>query len=816
MKTLFLAVFALTAFAVEAFEVKQVFREERFTRGNTGYRCVQPFDAASWIWLKGVEIRHASAYPIVRFRTTFESSGETLRFDVSADPRYVLLLDGQEISRGPHKGFVERWYYQTYEVSGLAAGRHRLEAVVFHLGDKGPLAILSSGEGGFALKAEGVYDARLTTGKAAWEAASVNCTSFGSRTDPHTMTGGENIVRGTGFLAEADLAWQPATVTVPPLKDGEYGCRTLGRKLFPTERFDDAVVRRTPGAVRAAAPVFGRKDVVYTEADAKSPWTAKFDALLKRGEKVTVPPQTEVRFIWDFDDYCCGYPQLGTSGGKGATIRWAWTECLYGTNLVGRIYVNKGRRGDFVGKRVVQAMHDTFLPDGRPDAAFTVPWWKCGRWVEISVKTADEPLALTDLAIVETRYPMEATATFDCDDPTIADIRRICVRGMQNCMHEMFMDCPYFEQQMYPGDTRVEMLILNSIFGDDRMLRFGIGIFDAARRSDGTVPMNFPTYNCQDSSTYSMCWAMMCGDYALWHGANEFLRARLPGLRHTLSAIDHWKNADGLLENLPGWSFEDWVPEWDSYGNAPDGRLGVSSVNNLLFVYALRSAERVERAFGEEELAACWRRKAEDYAAAIRAKFWDEGRGLLADTAAHDRYSEHAQCLALLSGVLNEARSARAFKGLLEAKDLARTTVYFSHYLFDTYFKFGRADLFLRRLDLWRDFVRADMRTPLEAPGARGRSDCHAWGAHPLYHLQTGVAGIRPAANGFSAVEVAPQPGGLRFVKASMPTPKGPVAVDLRFEGDKASGTVTLPKDLPGTFRWRGASRPLAAGVNEI
>ena len=77
--------------------------------------------------------------------------------------------------------------------------------------------------------------------------------------------------------------------------------------------------------------------------------------------------------------------------------------------------------------------------------------------------------------------------------------------------------------------------------------------------------------------------------------------------------------------------------------------------------------------------------------------------------------------------------------------------MYFSHYLFEAYFRHGRGDLFLKKLDLWRGFVRDGLKTPLEAPGVRGRSDCHAWGSHPLYHLLTGVAGIRPVADGFSA-----------------------------------------------------------------
>lgn len=818
-----LVVFGITlaaALAAEAFEVQQVFREERFTRGNVNLRPLQAIDKASWIWTDGAVYDHEKSFPVVRFRKTFASDGSKLVFDVSADARYVLLLDGRTISRGPHKGFLEHWYYQSYEVEGLAAGEHTLDAVVFFLGKNGPLSILSSGRGGFILKAEGRYDDLLTTGKAPWQAANVPCMTYGRVTDPDTMTGCENIVCGTGFLDWSDLKWQPTFAVKRPVVDQEYGFHRKSWALFPTEREDEIERPCAPGAVKAAQMLFDETNAVYSAADVTCDWTAKFERLLKNGEKAEIPANTSARFLWDLENYYCGFPELETSGGAGARIRWGWAEALYApftpTGQQGELYLHKGNRGEFLGKRMFRSMYDTFLPDGRANAAFTTPWWKCGRWIEIAVKTGDAPLTLSKLGLIESRYPIAVRSSFECDDASIRDICRIAVRGMECCAHEMFMDCPYFEQQMYPGDTRVEMLILNTLSGDDRLLRYGIGIFDYSRRHNGMIRMNFPSIDGQDSSTYSMCWAMMLGDYALWHGANEFLRQRIPGLRQTLSQIDTYRNKDGLLENLPGWSFEDWSEPWGWFGVAPDGRFGCSAVDNLLYVYALLQAARAERACGDLLMGDYWTKKAGDVAQAVLAKFWSEERGLIADTLKKDRFSEHAQCLALLADILPADRAARVFKGLVESKDLAPTTVYFSHYLFETYFKFGRADLFLKRLNLWRDYVKDDLKTPMEAPGTRGRSDCHAWGAHPLYHMQTGLAGVKPAADGYAKVLVAPQPGSLKFIRAKCPTPRGIVSVDLRFDDGEISGTVTLPENLPGAFLWKGKERALVAGTNVV
>ena len=796
-----------------AVEIEQVFRPERFTRGNVNLTPVQAIDEAAWIWLDGVGVAAGEYTPFVRFRRDFAAvPSESLRFDVSADARFVLLLDGEVIARGPHKGVVNHWYYESYAVKGLADGAHRMEAVVFDPGRKGALSILSSGRNGFVLKAEGAYDGALTTGKAKWAAAEVKAIRYGRVTDPQTMTGAETISTGTGFLdaVPPDGAWRAASVVKGPVPVQEYGFHQPGWALFPTERPDQMTAVRACGRVRAAQTAFAERELRYSATDASDPRLVGLQALLERGAAFTAPPRTKLRFLWDLGDYYCAFPLLDVAGGQGARGRWAWAEGLYddaGT---------RGNRDEFIGKRVACSMDDTFLCDGRALARFTTPWWRSGRWVEVAVETADAPLELRRLAVEESRYPLETRMAFSCDDPTLDAVRRICVRGLQNCMHEMFMDCPYFEQQMYPGDTRVEMLVLNAISGDDRLIRYGMGIFDYARRDDGMVPMNFPSRNVQDSSTYSMCWAMMAGDYVLWHGTNAWLRARLPGLRQTLGALALHENADGLVEGLPGWSFMDWVPEWDTFGNAPDGRRGLSALNNLQYVQALQSVARTEAAFGEAALAAHWAGKARRTGEAIVRRFWSDGRGMLADTAAKDRFSEHAQRLALLTGILPGDKAAAAFRGLLEADDLARTTVYFSHYLFETYLKFGRADLFLKRLDLWRGYVAQGLKTPLEAPGARARSDCHAWGAHPLYHLVTGVAGVRPAADGYARVLVAPQPGGLNFVNAVAPTPKGLVRVDLKFADTAVAGAVVLPPGLEGDFVWRGARHPLTSGRNEI
>ena len=784
----------------------RVFRPVRDARGDENVRRVQDIDDAAWVWAPGHVVwgvagesnawnvrfgMKAAPDSFFRLRNRFTSDGSPVEFDVSADERFTLYLDGQRIAEGPHRGLVEHWYYQTYRIEGLAPGEHLLEAVVWQLGLHAPLAQLSY-RGGFILKAAGAYDARLTTGKGPWEIAPLANTKMTDRGTSRTFgVGSQCQVSGTGYPNEQPPAgaWQKAEVVRKPIKTNQYGGRAKGWMLYPSDRPDQTYDLKTPGRV------------VNVPCDLT--------------QAFTVPANSERDLWWDLDDYYCAYPVLETAGGKGAEVTWGWTESLRDKDG------KKGNRDAWEGKSFSQTLTDTFLPDGRADAVFTAPWWRCGRWCRLHVKTAGEPLTVRRVAIAESRYPLAVDGAFACDDPSFAPIAKISRRAMEMCMHEMLFDCPYYEQQMYPGDTRIQLNVISALTRDPRMTRFAISVYDFDRRDNGLVAMNFPTRGTQESATYSMCWAMMFRDFLMWHDDAQFLRVRMPGMRNTLMGLALYENADGLLENLPGWSFMDWVKDAGQPfvgGVSPGGSpgQGVSALNNLQYLHALQSAAAVDAALGEKHLAAHWREKADRLGKAIVAACWDGGRGILADTPKKDRFSEHAQCLAILGDILTPAQRESSFAALAKGEGLAPTSSYFAHYLFETYAACGRADLIRSRFVYWRNYVEWGARTAFETQSIDARSDCHAWSACPLYFMQTVFAGVAPASPFFRTVRVAPQPAGLKFVKAKTPCPQGIIETDLHFEGDAVRGTVTLPKGLTGVFEWRGKTRPLAPGRQEV
>jgi len=792
--------------------VQKVLLPPRSEIGDAGISPVQPIDDAAWIWhpdfSQPSQPAHAEFFSsgwrepvLLRFRKVFEATNQTVRIHISADERFELFLDGQRIARGPDRSDVEHWCYSTYDLQ-LAPGAHRLEALVWSIGPHAPLAQLTW-RGGFILKAEGSYDQLLTTGKAAWEVARLDGYEF---TSSKLYIGAQLTAHGCGPQWK-EGKYVPAKVVRPAIKPQMFGESAAGWKLFPT-RLPDQLDREIDGgqAVALGTGTLGPDDLVNAE-QARNPDLPEWQRVISGQHEVVVPANTEMFLLWRLDNYYCAYPQCEVSGGTGAKITWGWAESLYlpGSDA-------KGQRDEFIGKRF-HGIIDTFLPEGGDHQKFTTLWWRAGRWCLISIKTSAEPLTIHQLALDESRYPYENESRFDDGDTNLPGVINLAVRGIQMCSHETYMDCPYYEQLMYDGDTRLELLTTMAMTRDDRLVKRAIELFDFSRRNWGFVNERYPAYLPQDSPTFSLIWALMLRDYAYWRNDPEFVKARAIGLRSMLEHFEPYINQDGLLENLPGWPFVDWVPGWAA-GDAPDGTK-ISAVNNLLYIYALQKSAEVEDSLNEPLLAQRLRGKAARAAAAVRGKFWDETRGLMADNLAHDQFSEHAQCLALLTDTLTGDQAARCFDQLLSAPDLKRTTIYFSFYLLETWQKFGRGDLILDRMKFWKDLVRQGLKTPVEMPG-NTRSDCHAWGSHPLFHLQASVAGVRPASPGFRTVHIAPEPGNLPKIISRIPHPDGFIALDLTFDGKHCHGQVELPAAITGVFAWQGKEQTLTGGVNRI
>jgi hypothetical protein len=739
----------------------------------------------------------------------------TVRVHVTADERYELFLDGARVGRGSERGTADLWFFETYDLP-LAPGPHALVARVWTLGERAPYAQMHV-RSGFLLAADGEALDLLGTGVAAWEAKRLDGYAFVSPAQAWG-TGWNLDLDGSAFpwgfeRGEGD-GWRPVT-PLQPAAGLLVGYEWPPQHLLLPATLPPMLEEVCPaGTVRLVAAV-NEPETAATPvraADHRPDEAAAWSALLGDHVPLTVPAGTARRVLVDLEAYRCAYPEIVTSGGAGGSVRLHWAEAL--CHQPKAYCKDKGNRDEIEGKYLV-GVGDTFRPDGGAGHRFDTLWWQAGRYLELVVRTADEPLTIERLTLRETRYPLEAEASFAASDPRLAGVIPLLVRGLQLCAHETYMDCPYYEQLQYAGDTRLEALTTYVLTRDARLPRKALHLFDRSRLASGLTQARYPSHLPQVIAPFALWWVAMVRDYAFWRDDPAAVAALMPGVRATVEGFLRFLGPDGLVHAPDGWNYMDWVPSWEPGGIPPDAAAGVSGPVNWQLALILGELADLEARLGEPELSARAGRQAAALADRASAAFWDEGRGLLADDPAHRHFSEHSQCLALLGGRLDPARRDRVAAGLLSDGDLARTTIYFTHYLFETYRQLDRIDALIERMGLWFDLEKVGLKTLPEMPEPT-RSDCHAWGAHPLYHYVTSILGIRPAALGFRTVEVAPRLGPLTRAEGRIPHPRGEIAVEVRAEGGEPHGSVTLPPGVDGTLRLGGASRPLVAGRQEF
>jgi len=734
-----------------------------------------------------------------------------VRVHVSADQRYILFLDGKRIGRGPERGDLRHWMYESYDLD--LTGDHTLVAVSWWFSptcSTPPAEAQQTVRPGFLMMAEGEAGDQIGTGKAAWEVKQVTGVRFeiarATHTycaiDPRIVVDGPAYPWGVERGEGAD--WQPVKVihnaSLASLVWESHPYWILRPAVLPEMR-ESAHTGATVRHVEQAADEQTQLQAVEAKnnlAAEASAWSGVFG-----GRSVMIAANTSRRVIVDLNDYVCAFAGISTTGGRGATVRIRWAESLFRYDPKTQKSImdvkEKGNRGEIEGRHFA-GYGDTFTTDGGANRRFDPLWWAAGRYIEIFVRTGADPLVINAIDITRTGYPYEFTSTFNASDERLASVIPMGLRTLQMCSHETSMDCPYYEQLNYTGDTRLQSLVAMTFAPDDRLVRKGIQLFDWSRTGDSWSSSRWPTRVVQTIPPFALWWVAMVYDYAAYRGDLEFVRMHMPGVR---SILERWRGQiddEGLLTTPEGWNFMDWVGSWRS--GMPNAHAGSRcGVIQWQFVYVLKLASELETMLNEPLLAQRHHQTAAMLAATAERAYFDAKRGLLADDPEHTRFSEHAQALAIISGHLSASLRDRVAKGLTEpASDLAKTSIYFSHYTFEALREVNRVDLLIDRMKLWFEHESMGLFTTIESPEP-SRSDCHAWGAHPLFHYFGTILGIRPAAAGFEKVVITPRLGPLASAAGEMTHPKGTIRARFAQVDGQIAGEIDLPAGVSGECR---------------
>ncbi len=736
---------------------------------------------------------------------------------VSADNRFVLYVNGQRAGDGPARGDLAHWRYERFDLAPmLHAGKNLVTATVWNWGIFAPIAQMSD-RTAFLLESEATgadsistpegWQVEIEAGHRALDRSSVDLKTY------MAAGPGEEInaaLYDWDWQSESDSSSNWVAVATP-MRDRIYAGVNKARSAESDGDDSWGLVPDTLPHMAyepASAGEAVRVGVVSTEAvgGAAAPELHQFP-----GAPVTVPAGSHAHILLDRKTLTTAYPILTVSGGKDAQIWLTYSEALYDKDM------HKGDRDD-VGDRTARGLKDGFLPDGGAHRVFEPLWWRTWRYLDLEIQTGAEPLKLESLEARFTAYPFEERATFQSPDAELKKIWEISWRTARLDAHETYMDTPYYEQLQYVGDTRIQALISYAVTGDDRLARQAIEAFDDSRFPDGITRSRYPSSLAQTIPTFSLLWVGMVRDYWMYRTDPAPARAALPGTRTVMDWFAGYEQPDGLLKQLPWWSFIDWVPS----GTIPtyDAK-GESCVTTLEYLGALEDATALERGLGDPLRATRYQARAAHVRAGLYNQCWNAGRGLLADTPERKSFSQQANILGVLLDVVPKEQQREVLRKMLAVEPgttpdgVLSASYYFRFYLARALEHAGMADDYLNSIEPWRKMLALHFSTWPEVPGDT-RSDSHAWTAHPIYDLLTLVAGIEPASPGFATVRIAPHLGALPSLTATYPHPEGTIRVEYTREGAGLNATVILPGKLSGNFVFNGKVWALKPGVNAI
>jgi len=752
---------------------------------------------AKWI---AVPDEPVNAFGVYHFRKSFDiaSIPSTFIVHVSADNRYKLFINGELIGLGPSRGDRFNWNFETIDLAPyLIQGKNTIAAVVWNYAEDRPPAQVSLDRTEFILQGNTKNEEIVNTNNS-WVCTKNNAYErwrvpvYSYTVGPGELFRSESYLWGWEEIDFNDSAWKNARET-------QNGCMKStvdhgGRLLVPSPIPSSELKKERFASVR-----------LNSGADVPQ------DFLSNENKSVIIPADTKVRLILDQQHLTTGYLTMLFEKGKDAEIRLGYSEAYFSDMPTRR----KDNRNEIDGK-TFEGYEDKIIADGGRNRTFTSLWWRTWRYVEMNIETKSEPLVLKDIYGTFCAYPFTNETAFSAPgNEYLEKMLEIGWRTARLCANETYMDCPYYEQLQYFGDTRIQAMITLYNTHDVKLVKNALEQGRQSLLADGLTQSRYPTSHLQIIPPFSLWWINMGYDYWMYRGDEDYVKTLLPAYRNVLAWYEQQLKPNKSLDHVPYWFFTDWSAGLP-WGEPVRDRDGNSSIQDLTFILALDAASRMEEAFGIPGMAEHYKNISESMKKTMREKYWDESRGLFADTFDHRSYSQHTNSLAILAGLVKDEEAKNVMRNLLTQKDLIQCTIYFRYYLHQALNKSGLGNELLDNLQIWKDQMALGLTTWAESPEP-SRSDCHAWGSSPNIEFYRILLGIDTDAPGFRKVRITPHLGNLTVVSGSMPHPDGFISAEYNLDkSGKLKAVITLPSSLTGVFVWKNKEYPLKGGKQEF
>ncbi len=444
---------------------------------------------------------------------------------------------------------------------------------------------------------------------------------------------------------------------------------------------------------------------------------------------------------------------------------------------------------------------DSWKLDGGQRLLTTVDT-RAGRYIVISA-WGEGTVRLSNLRVVETRYPAQLTGSFVSDDERINRIWQIGVDTLYSNMTDFYGET-WRERGQWWGDASVTHEINQVSMGDYRLLARGLRLMAEPLALTGVPEAVAPYGGGGHLMDYAMLWVHDAAEYVRHTDDLQLVREIYPQVLQLLTYLGRYTRADGLLD-IPQahWSETDYLDTcawWD--------RWGVSTAMNSLYAHTLQATAYLAERLGQTGDAQRFTAEAGRVVTGINALLYDAENGVYYATLLNGEYKP---ATALTQGYAMNFGVVPAEKAPVVAANLARMAKEaFDHRLTGTYaFRWilgglGQYGYVAEGIELLRhcygymlDRGATTWWENFFADENFNSGLLHAWSGSPTWFLTTYVLGTQ-SVDGLNWT-IKPALAGVGSANGALPLRNGALAVSWEVTGPgQASLSIHAPQGLSG------------------
>lgn len=528
--------------------------------------------------------------------------------------------------------------------------------------------------------------------------------------------------------------------------------------------------------------------------------------------------------LLDFGQNLVGWVRFTVQGERGSTIRIRHAEVLEN----GELGTRPLRHAEATDELILSGGLDHFEP------TLTFHGF---RYAEVTGWPDGVPVDDIEAVVVHSR--MDRTGHFECSDPMVNQLVHNAIWGQKGNFLSVPTDCPQRDERLgWTGDIAAFAASASFQFDTSDFLDGWLrDLLEETRHAPGgIVPVVVPEVlkHGRFPEGFSLPWdraTAVWGDAAVWvpqalwnsYGDIDRLADYYPAMKLHLESVERDVSPSGLWDR--GNQLGDWLDP-DAPADDPGAAKADPSVVATACLYRSASfASEAASALALEDDASRWRAIATRTRRAFVSNYVDAAGRIRSDCA-----TVYALAIAfdLLEGDLRAGAGARLAQIVRESDYRITTGFAGTPYVTWALSKTGHLDeayrlLLERDCPSWLYSVTMGATTIWERwdsmlpdgsinPGEMTSFNHYALGAVVDWIYQV-VGGIRPAAPGYAAVTIHPQPGGgIEWAKTTYRTPEGLVSCSWRVSSGRLALEFSVPEGVAAEVVLPGQERTEVVG----